>query len=299
MNRKILVTVLIFLLLLILGVLLPNKKASSPLLPSNQKIKVAASFYPLYYFVSEVGKDMVDVTNLTPAGAEPHDYEPNAQDIAKLETTQLVVVNGVGLEPWWDKVRGDLQQKKVKTLEVADGMVPLADPHIWLDPVLAKQEVIKITSTLSEVDPEHKMAYETNSKQLQEKLDALDVQFQESLSHCNQKNIIASHQAFGYLAQRYGLHQLAISGISPEQEPTPAELGKITQFAKNNKVKYIFFETLVSPRLAETLADEVGAQTLVFDPLEGVGPEDQAKGKDYFSVQKENLDNLKIALECK
>jgi zinc transport system substrate-binding protein len=273
-------------------------------LPSN-KLQVAASFYPLSYFASEVGKDQVEVKNLTPAGAEPHDYEPNAQDITQLEKTDLLLVNGLGFEPWLDKVQSDLEAKGIQVVAVAEGLASLEsedgtvpDPHIWLDPVLAQQEVLKIAQAMSQVDPTNQTVYEANSQQLVAKLKALDQDFRQGLAQCQQKNILTSHQAFGYLASRYGLTQVSLTGLSPDQEPTPAELGQVAQFAKANQVKYIFFETLVSPRLAETLAREVGAQTIVFNPLEGLTSEDQAAGLDYFSVQRDNLSHLRTALEC-
>jgi zinc transport system substrate-binding protein len=288
--------------------LLKNRGASSSLSRvSNSKIQVTTSFYPLAFFTSEIGKNQVAVTNLTPAGAEPHDYEPSAQDIAQLETAELLIVNGAGFEPWLSKVMPDLKAKKIPVLAAAEDLVSLqieadgetlSDPHVWLDPVLAKQEVAKIAQALMEVDPEHRVEYEANTQQLQAKLDALDQEFRVGLAVCRQKNIVTSHQAFGYLASRYGLKQVAITGLASDLEPTPAELAKIVRFAKDTDVKYIFFETLVSPRLADTIAQEIGAQTLVFDPLEGLTAEDQAAGLDYFTVQRDNLSHLKTALEC-
>ena len=157
----------------------------------------------------------------------------------------------------------------------------------------------KITAGFVSIDPVNKQFYEANAKNLMDRLAGLDLEFRTSLADCKQTNIVTSHSAFRYLASRYGLRQVSISGLSPDEEPSPRQLANVAQFAKMNNVKYIFFETLVSPKLAETVAREIGASVLVFNPLEGITHEEEAGGKDYFSVQKENLKNLKIALECK
>ncbi len=165
--------------------------------------------------------------------------------------------------------------------------------------MLAKKEAQKIARAIITIDPTNKNFYENNERNLEKRLDALDTSFQDGLRECQQKNFVTSHSAFGYIASRYGLKQIAISGLSPDQEPSPKELAQVAQFAKNNNVTYIFFETLISPKLSETVAREIGAKTLVFNPLEGLTKEDEAAGKDYFSVQQDNLANLRIALICK
>ncbi len=133
---------------------------------------------------------------------------------------------------------------------------------------------------------------------LNQKLDQLDKTYAEGLKTCKQKDIITSHAAFGYLATRYGLNQVAISGISPDEEPSSQQLAEVAKFAKENDVKYIFFESLVSPKLSETIAHEIGAKTLVLDPLEGISDDDIKQGKNYFTVMENNLKNLQKALQC-
>lgn len=279
-----------------------------PSTSQDKKIDVVTSFYPLYFFAKQIGGDKANVINITPAGAEPHDYEPSTQDIARIEKAAILVLNGGGLESWGDKVQENLRNKNVVVITVADGLITqeveeegevIKDPHVWMDPVLAKKEVQKITQALVKTDPTNAAVYKMNEQNLENKLDELDTAFRNGLKACEQKNIVTSHAAFGYLASQYGLKQVAITGISPDQEPSPKELGEVAKFAKDNNVKYIFFETLISPKLSETLAKEVGARTIVFNPLEGLTPEDQEAGKDYFSVQQENLANLRIALNCK
>jgi zinc transport system substrate-binding protein len=175
----------------------------------------------------------------------------------------------------------------------------ILDPHIWLDPKLAQKEIATIAMAFEKFDNTNRVFYEKNAISLKNKLDVLDQGFRLGLLNCQQNNIVTSHAAFGYIASDYGLNQISVTGLSPDAEPSPQKMAEISQFAKTNQIKYIFFETLVSPRLADTIAGEIGAKTLVFNPLEGLTKDEQAKGWDYFSIQKENLANLKIALGCK
>ncbi len=283
-------------------------KRTTPPTSQDKKVQVVTSFYPLYFFASQIGGDKAEVANITPAGAEPHDYEPSTQDIAHMENASVLVLNGGGLEAWGEKIKENLRNSNVEIVNAADGLVTqeveeegevIKDPHVWLDPVLAKKEAQKIAQAFIKVDPANKSFYENNEKSLENKLDSLDSSFRTGLQVCQQTNIVTSHAAFGYLASRYGLKQVSITGISPDQEPSPKELGDVAKFAKENNVKYIFFETLISPKLSETIAKEVGAKTIVFNPLEGLTTEEISSGKDYFSVQRENLASLRTALECK
>lgn len=307
MQKKSIITVCV--MLLVVGIIFALLTLKSKISNTNSinKISVVTSFYPLYYFTSEIGKNYVSITNLTPSGAEPHDYEPSTQDILTIQKSKLLIINGAGLEPWVEKLTSDLAANHIKTIAVADTIADRSvvaegqtqqDPHIWLDPVLAKTIASRITQALIDIDADHTIDYQKNATILEQKLDALDKNFKETLVNCKQKNIITAHAAFGYMAQQYGFTQVALTGLSPDQEPSPQTLAVIADQAKKDSIKYIFFESLVSPRLADTIAKEIGAQTLVFNPLEGLTPEEVSRGEDYFSVQQENLKTLKIALEC-
>lgn len=272
------------------------------------KPQVVASFYPLYFFASQIAGDKATVYNITPAGAEPHDYEPTTQDIVRIEDGQLLVLNGGKLEAWGDKITDSLKGSNTKIItvgnDIANQMVvedgnEIRDPHVWLDPALAKKEVAAIVKGLSSVDPANASYYHSNAQTLESNLDSLDAQFHQGLSNCQKKDIITSHAAFGYLAREYGLNQVSISGLSPDAEPSPRQLAQVADFAKKNNVKYIFFESLVSPKLSQTIANEVGAQTLVLNPIEGLADDEIAQGKTYFTEMNSNLTNLKIALQCR
>lgn len=300
--KKILI-IITFLVALIGAIYFFANKSQTP--TDTNKIHVTASFYPLYYFTREIAGDKASVVNLTPSGVEPHDYEPTPRDIARLQQNKLLIVNGAGLEPWAEKLSGDLTAKGVTTVTATEGISLQEgedehhDPHVWLSPVLAQQQAEKILQGLIKVDPQNKSYYEANAKSLQEKLAALDQQYKSTLNTCQQKEFVTSHAAFAYLAKEYSLTMTSIAGLSPEKEPSAAELAKVATFAKENNVNYIFFETLVSPKLSETVAHEIGAKTLVLDPIEGIGDDEISAGANYFTVMEDNLRNLQEALQCK
>ncbi len=272
----------------------------------SKKLQVTASFYPLYYFATQIGGDKADIRNITPAGAEPHDYEPTAQDIARIENSNMLILNG-GIEAWGDKIKQNLSGKNVLIVVAGEGLLTRkltengqtsSDPHVWLDPKVAKIEAGRIAQEFIKIDPASSSFYQNNEKQLDSKLDELDQAYKKGLANCKQKDIITSHAAFGYLGKEYGLNQVSVAGLSPDEEPSAQQLTDVSNFAKQRHIKYIFFESLVSPKLSDTIATEVGAQTLVLDPLEGISDTDMGKGRNYFTVMQDNLKNLQIALEC-
>jgi zinc transport system substrate-binding protein len=311
-------TAIIILLLLIILVLVfkyaskqnGNSQANSAAQNAAGKIGVSASFYPLYYFASEIGGDKASVFNITPAGAEPHDYEPTPKDIAQIDNSKLLILNGAGLESWADKIKPDISSNNVSLVVATQGLALMNapageaaqnsayDPHLWVNPVTAKKEADNILSAFEIVDPANTNFYAQNAAKLQNQLDILDAEYKNSLQSCQQKSFVTSHAAFGYLAKQYGLTQVPIAGLSPDAEPSAKQLAAISQFAKTNHIKYIFFESLASPKLSQSIADEVGAQTLILNPIEGLTADDIKAGKDYISVMRENLTNLKIALQC-
>ena len=281
--QKLFITIFIIIVSLIL---LINNNRSPIKQSSSDKMQVVASFYPLYFFSNQIGGKEADVTNITPSGVQPHDYDLTTQDLIKINRSKLLVLNGGGLAGWEKKLKDELSDK---TVVVAEGE---SDPHVWLDPILAKETVAKIEKGFQEADPQNKAYYQSNARSLEDKLDSLDYEFKKGLSACQKKDFVTSHEAFGYLARRYGINQVAISGLSPEEEPTSQKLAEIADKVKKEKINVIFFESLVGPKLSQTIANETGARTLVLDPIEGsVGP-------DYFSLMRNNLNNLKKALQC-
>lgn len=278
------------------------------------KTNVITSFYPLYDFAKKIGGDYVNVVNLVPAGVEPHDWSPKSREISQINQAELFVYQGAGFEGW---VRDFLDSRKpdakVKILEASQGVELIKagrqkerkehgdandyDPHAWLSPMNAKKMAENIKQALIEVDAAHKTEYEANFKKLAEQFDQLDKTFRDSLSKQPKKDIVVSHEAFAYLCRDYGLNQKAIMGLAPDAEPTAQDMKAISDFVKTNNVKYIFFEELVSDKLAKTLAKDAKVETLVLNPLEGLTDEEIKAGEDYFSVMGKNLQNLVKALQ--
>ncbi len=284
----------------------PRLTSSQALSPSvatpAPSIPVVASFYPLAYFTQRIGGERVQVKNLVPPGAEPHEYEPTPQDVAALTKAKLLVYNGAGFELWVSKLLQQLPPIIVK-VEATKGL-PLVtvegglDPHVWLDPLLAQHEADNILTGLITADPDVKETYQANTRKLKDDLVALDHRYTEALEKCRKKTFISGHEAFGYLAKRYGLTMVAISGLSPESEPSPAKLKEVTGLAKKYGVRVLYVETLISPKLSETIAREVGATLRVLNPLEGLTDAEISAGKTYITVMDENLGNLREGLDC-
>jgi len=274
---------------------------------SPSRIKIVTSFYPLFFLANEIGKDNVDVTTITPPGAEPHEYELTAQDIVSISRSDILILHGL-LEPWAENIQKNLQKSSVNILNVGklistqtytnESDEESIDPHVWLSPLKTKTMAELITKQIITIDPENEHVYTNNNAILQEKLDILHKSFSDELKDCNLHTIVTTHAAFGYMASEYNFRQLPIYGLSPDGEPSLQSLATISDFAKNTGVKYIFFETLVSPKLAETIAIEIGAKTLVLNPLEGLSTQEINDGSNYFTEMQNNLRNLKIALAC-
>jgi zinc transport system substrate-binding protein len=266
---------------------------------------VVAAFYPLAWAAEEVAGDDVDVVNLTPPGAEPHDIELTARDVERVRDADVVLYLGESFMPALEEaVEGhdraiDLLEGQSLRVggdehldEEPDGHAREEagrDPHVWLDP----RRLAAIARTIADELGEPEAATD-----LVTRLDQLDAEFREGLARCERHEIVTSHAAFGYLADAYGLQQIALTGLSPEAEPSPRALEELVHEVEEEGATTVFFETLVSPRLAETVAREAGAETAALDPLEGLGQEELDAGQDYLSVMRANLDALRNALGC-
>ncbi|MEU9132039.1 metal ABC transporter substrate-binding protein [Kitasatospora sp. NPDC048540] len=287
---------------------------SSSAADGDGRLKVVASFYPMAYLAEQIGGSHVKVTGLTPAGVEPHDLELKARQVGAVQSADVVVYLK-GLQPSVDQaVKGTHAEHVVDATAVSplvdhhldegneepggehaghEHSGPAGDPHIWLDPTRYAAVARSVGTELAAADPAHAEDYRSATDRLLDRLTALDTAFRDGLKDVPTKTFVTSHAAFGYLADHYGLEQVAINGVDPEAEPTPARLTEIQQAARSHGVTTIFFETLVDPRLAETVAKDLGLRTDVLDPLEGV--KDPAT-EDYFSVMQHNLANLRTAL---
>lgn len=311
MEKKTFLAAIGIVFFVLLGFILSARRANHDgVAPENRspRITVVTSFYPLYFFASEIAGENADVLNITPAGVEPHDYEPTARDIAAIEGSAMLVVNGAGFEPWGKRVKENLDPARTLVVEVADALstqtiiqsgTTVVDPHFWLHPLIAQTIVEQIAKGFMIIDPRNRTVYADNAKVLNGRLAELDATYRTVLSQCSSRDIVTAHAAFGYLAAAYGLRQVSIAGVSPDAEPSSRQLAQLVQFVKTRGIRVIFFETLESPKLSETLAKEVGATTLVLNPLEGLTEQERKQGKDYISEMLTNLENLKLALQCK
>jgi zinc transport system substrate-binding protein len=277
---------------------------------ANGRAPVVAAFYPLQFVAERVGGDAVHVSNLVKPGAEPHDLELAAGEIRAIADAKLVVYLR-GFQPQVDDAvaqQGEGTAFDVGTVEplreAPAGTEPepgesdtLAgkDPHVWLDPVRLAAIGDALAARLATVDAARAADYRGRAAALRTDLETLDREYADGLRSCPRREIVTSHAAFGYLAARYGLTQIAVTGLSPEEEPSAQRLAAVAERARARGATTIFFETLVSPKLAETLAREVGAKAEVLDPIEGLQP---GSTEDYTTVMRSNLGRLRSALGC-
>ncbi|MBT2728530.1 zinc ABC transporter substrate-binding protein [Bacillus sp. ISL-75] len=312
--KKLIGTFIIFLLFLSgcsNAVSTKNEKTSE----GSKKLQIVTTFYPMYYFAQKVAGNSANVELLVPNGAEPHDWEPTAKDMAKIQDADMFIYNSRYFETWTEKVLKSINDSNLKVIEASNGIELMdalesedeeeeghsehassKDPHVWLSPVLAQQEVNNIAKALEQADPKNKDQFEKNAAALNSELSDLDRLYKETIDKAQRKEFVTQHAAFGYLAKQYGLTQIPIAGLSPDVEPTLGKLAALTELTKKDNVKIIYFEELTSSKVAQTLAKEIGAKTEVLNPLEGLTKEEQEKGLDYIDVMKKNLEALKLSI---
>lgn len=294
---------------------------------ASATVEVVASFYPLAEAAARLGGDRVEVRNLTPAGTEPHDLELTPDQVDDLEDADLILYLGQGFQPAVAAIAGRRETGAVDLLEeiglrrgAADALDAEEhggdsaerdaedehdddaesglDPHFWLDPQRMVQAVDVVEAELAALSPDDAATFAENAARYTDELVDLDRAFETGLAQCERDEIVTSHAAFFYLADRYGLTQTPIAGLSPEVEPDASRIADLSDRIEAEGITTVFYETLVSPEVAETLADEAGVATAVLNPLEGLSERRLEAGDDYTSVMRENLDSLTEALGC-
>lgn len=287
----------------------------------KNEVKVMTTFYPMYEFTKEIVGNTGEVVLLTPAGVEPHEYEPSAKQIAEIKDAKVLVYNSSHMEEWVNDLKKD--DKDVDFIEASKN-IPLMefseeakateeeheeeadregeehsdlDPHVWLSPELAKTEVSTILSALVEKYPAHKAEFEKNAGKFIASLGQLTEEYHSSLSKATQKNLVTQHAAFGYLTKEFGLTQVPIAGISPEEEPTPSKLAELKKYVKDHKISIIYSEETANKKVAETLSKEAGIKLEELNPLESLTEQQMKDGENYISIMKDNLEALKKTIK--
>nr|WP_277895318.1 metal ABC transporter substrate-binding protein [Enterococcus lactis] len=288
-----------------------NKEADK-----KEDLTIVTTFYPIYDFTKEIVGDEGNVKLLIPAGTEPHDFEPSAKERAEISDADVFVYNSSDMEFFVDSLKDSVDSKQTLMIEAAKGIDRLEsqeadeheeseeghdhaheyDPHVWLDPVLAIKEVRTIAGELGEKYPDKKEIFTKNADAYIKKLEALDQKYSEELKNATNRTFITQHAAFAYLANQYNLEQVAISGVSPDQEPTPSRLAELKEFVKKNNIKVTYFEENASSKVAETLSNETGVKLEVLNPLESLTNEQIKAGENYISVMEKNLEALKESI---
>lgn len=293
------------------------------------RLQVVASFFPLYDFAMKIGGEHVHVYNLVPAGVDSHDWTPKLQDMQQISRADVFLYVGAGYEGWVDAFVDALDGGEgPDVVETSRGAALLrlsesshetdvddhdhdhamdhedahvhdhdTDPHVWLSPKQAVVLADNIKDAFIAADPDHRGDYEAGHAELIERLHDLDRQLTQVVAEASRRMFIVSHESFGYLARDYGLTQVGVMGLSPDAEPTVKKLQEIRETVEQQDIRYILFEELVSPKVAETLADSLGIDTLVLNPLEGLTEEQRRAGDDYFSIMARNLTSLAKALD--
>ncbi len=318
MNNKMTVLLLAFLIVFLFPLTLAAETAG----------EVHVSIYPIYELADRIGGEYLDIKQVVPDGVEPHGYEPSPRTIAGLERAKAFIYIGQGLEPWGERGAEIVSEQQGEVIKLTDhvDLIPYRgfyyegegaeeeenhdhdhghehdhdhgdyDNHIWLD--FNNMEIIAevLTDLFIELEPTREEEMLANKERVQNKLAELDQAFREGLKDLEQDTIIVSHAAFGYLAENYDLQQVAVTGLSPEEEPSSRVVADLIEIARESGVEYIFLETLASPRTVDVIAEEADLGVLTLNPVEGLREEDIERGADYFSIMYENLENLKKGL---
>ena len=291
-------------------------------MPQPKKPSIVATLFPLYDFAKEIVGDKATVTLLLPPGVEAHSFEPKPGDMITINNADIFLYTGAYMEPWVEKILQATDNKNLIVIDTSKGITLLKstagheeegsgqnirergehgvyDPHIWLDFMNAQKMVDSILEGLTRQDPTNKDFYAQNAAVYKTKLRTLDEEFKDALSGCKKNAFVhGGHFAFNYLASRYNLHYISAYGGSPNAEPAPGKIIDLKKFILEHAIKYIYYEELITPRIADILNRETGARLLKLNGAHNIGKDDLKQGKTFIGLMEENLTNLKVGLEC-
>jgi zinc transport system substrate-binding protein len=263
----------------------------------SDKLQVVTSFYPLYYFASEIGGDRAEISSLIPNNMEPHSWNPKPSDLIGTSRSDVFVYNGGGFEPWADGFIAQLEND-VEVVDTSEGIeVGTNDPHFWLDPLTAKVQVDNIANAFYRADPGNATYYQANAADLQSRLDQLDQDYQMGLEGRTKNDIVTTHEGFNYLAMRYGFEAHAAIGISGDEQPSVQDMARLTDLILGLGLHYVFSEPTFNDAVMQQISDQTGAEVLVLDGVHsqsGVNSD-----KDYFEMMYANLEALRIGMEVR
>jgi zinc transport system substrate-binding protein len=281
--------------------------------PAGNRLEIVATLFPVFDFVKAVGQEKVNVSLLLPAGVEPHAFEPKPTDVIRVNKADIFIYTGKYMEPWVEDILKGAFNKNLAVVDMSRDIELLdeedddshhdhgaKDPHIWLDLGNAQVMVNAIANVLIEKDPRNKDFYSSNAKEYNAKLAGLDLRFRDTFSRCKYKTIIyGGHFAFGYFAKRYHLeHVSPYPGFSPNAEPTPRAIGELINKLKKSGIKYIYYEELLDPKVARTIAKETGANLEMLHGAHNLSKDELIKGLTFLDIMEDNLRKLKTGLVC-
>jgi len=275
--------------------------------PRSGDHTVVASFYPLYFIAERVAGRYNDVIDLTPPGVEPHEYELTVRQVAEIDLARVGFYEH-GVAPSIDQaMANDSPAHVLDVASVVDLAGPVTgsgvestsddkDPHFWQDPTLMAEATRAFADTMAGADPAHASYYRNQGARLVQDLNRLDAAYSRTLASCRIRTVVVSHDAFEYLARRYHVDVVPIAGLEPDAEPSLQRLHDLSNLIRDRGVTTVFFETLASPDLARSLAGDVGIESAVLDPIEGLTSTDPHA--TYLTLMRQNLAALAKAGEC-
>ncbi len=290
------------------GMLLVRQRAQDP--STSSQLQVVTTLYPYHFFAQRIAGDRATVTLLVPEGADAHENELTQKDVATMSQADLVLLNGAGLEPWQDRVIPEIAARGVAVVVTSEALAAndpstlvnypggATNPHLWLDPVLAGDMVAEIRDAFVRIDPASATAYQERAGILQRELHALDAEFRSGLALCAHREIVVAHNAYAYLARRYALTVSSLTDLSPDEEPSPRRLVDLAAFMRKQQMTTVFAEPYESADAAQALATSVGGSVRVLHPLESITDVDRNAGKNYLTIMRENMNELRSTLVC-
>jgi zinc transport system substrate-binding protein len=271
------------------------------------QVKVVATFYPMYDFAQNVGGDRISLSLLVPEAVDVHDFEPTPRSIQEVASANVLIYNGAGLEPWIPQVITAAGNPRLVLVDSSQGisLLPVSsqfqtdnrtvDPHIWLDPELAKQQVTNILKGLMKADPADQAFFTSNAEKYVAKLDALNSEMSDIAAHAKTRYFVTFHEAFAYFARQYNLTQIPIAGPF-EEEPTPGDIANVVAAINKYRLCYVGYESLENPNISQSIASQTQAKLILMDPIEGLSQSDQSAGKNYLTKMQDDLDSFRLAL---